>query len=773
MEALWSGFNCGVVWVKSVFHFSIINEPKITILHISCNIKILITVPEIKNKIVKLNEVSLFTVFCILGGMILSNNKLMMNSPLIIRFCLILFIFLSFGSHAQRTDGHLTKNQNSNFSGTNPSEVLVIVNREVEDLFGFGRRYCELHNIPLSNIVFLDIPKRELIDGQSVEVLQNNEIIYDLTPSDISNHSWRYFKKNIFEPIKNHLQNNHINGEPLASQIKYMVIFKGVPYKIAPHFEYSYLDDGGRTAVSVDALLSIAFQKDLSGFDILNLFASPHAEQPNPYYNIETDYSGNHKFRSNYYQNASGIKLSYLVSRIDGVDYRAVSSLIERNILRDISGNNIFVLDYHDSTSYQGKLHAADDSYKAALRLNQLGYDYIYEKTNRRLYRFNKKVVGYMSSGKHAGMPIKTPYLIRDSGTVFAAGSVVSTVESFSAFFADSIGAALSRQDKMAVVTEYLDAGFSGGAGNSYEPYTSSIVSDSIFFPAYASGYNLVDAAYMAMPFIGFRNVVYGDPFMHISLGKQTINYESEISDTALFMGEVTVAPGTMLKLADNSHLKFKHYGYLQNKGILHIGENVSISGTNRLRSLILDNSDSHPKLLWASTTDTRPGSTFRIYRKTGSENWKLIDSTTSLKYLDNSILISDVIKNGLLVSYRVTGYDGVNESAPTNEVILHDGLGDNIFQKVDGFAISNVYPNPFSSVLKIKYVVPPGTTTDKYKLSIFDILGSEIAILPLDQTTSDIHETSFSINNLASGVYFVVLTTEKSIIAKKVILFR
>ncbi|MBK7866188.1 MAG: T9SS type A sorting domain-containing protein [Ignavibacteriales bacterium] len=525
--------------------------------------------------------------------------------------------------------------------------------------------------------------------------------------------------------------------------------------------------------MSVDALLSIAFQENLSGFDFLNLFASPHAEQPNPYYNIEIEYSGNHKFRSNYYQNASGIKLSYLVSRIDGVNNEAVSSLIERNVIRDLSGNNIFVLDYHDSTSYQGKLHAADDSYKAAFRLNQLGYDFIYEKTKRRLYKFDKKVVGYMSSGKHAGMPIKTPYIMRDSGTVFAAGSVVSTVESFSAFFADSIGAASSRQDNMAVVTEYMDAGFSGGAGNSYEPFTSSIISDSIFFPAYAAGYNLVDAAYMAMPFLGFRNVVYGDPFMHISLGKQTINSESQLSDTLLFMGEVTVAPGTMVKLADNSHLKFRHLGYLQNKGFLTIGENVSISGTTRLKSLLLDNSGLNPKLLWASTTDTRPGSTFRIYRKTGLENWNLIDSTLSLTYTDNFISIPDVIKEGLSVLYRVTGYDAGNESLPTNEVTLHDGLGDNIFQKENGFALSNVYPNPFNSVLKIKYIVPPGTGHDKYKLSVFDILGSEIAILPNNQTASTIHETSFIANGLASGVYFIVLTTEKSIIAKKVILLR
>ncbi|MBK7866187.1 MAG: hypothetical protein IPJ75_03865 [Ignavibacteriales bacterium] len=152
----------------------------------------------------------------------------MNNSPGIIRFCLVLFILLSIGSIAQKNGVRLNSKatQNVNFSGTDPTEVLVIVNRAVEDSLGIGRRYCEIYNIPSSNMVFLDIPQRELIDGQWVEVIRNNEIIFDLTPSDISNHSWRYFKKNIYEPVKNHLQNNYLNGVPLAEKIKYIVIFK-------------------------------------------------------------------------------------------------------------------------------------------------------------------------------------------------------------------------------------------------------------------------------------------------------------------------------------------------------------------------------------------------------------------------------------------------------------------------------------------------------------------------------------------------------------------
>ena len=69
--------------------------------------------------------------------------------------------------------------------------------------------------------------------------------------------------------------------------------------------------------------------------------------------------------------------------------------------------------------------------------------------------------------------------------------------------------------------------------------------------------------------------------------------------------------------------------------------------------------------------------------------------------------------------------------------------------------------------------MVPPDTTPDKYKLSVFDIPGSKVAILPNDQTITTIHETSFNAHRLASGVYFVVMTSEKSAIAKKVIRFR
>jgi hypothetical protein len=49
-EALWSGFNCSVDKVIWVFHFSIINEPNVTILHKSYNTNILNTVPEMQRK---------------------------------------------------------------------------------------------------------------------------------------------------------------------------------------------------------------------------------------------------------------------------------------------------------------------------------------------------------------------------------------------------------------------------------------------------------------------------------------------------------------------------------------------------------------------------------------------------------------------------------------------------------------------------------------------------------------------------------------------------
>ena len=83
------------------------------------------------------------------------------------------------------------------------------------------------------------------------------------------------------------------------------------------------------------------------------------------------------------------------------------------------------------------------------------------------------------------------------------------------------------------------------------------------------------------------------------------------------------------------------------------------------------------------------------------------------------------------------------------------------------GFKL-DVYPNPFNSTAKVKYFVPKQSDV---AIKIFDILGREISTLVSGTQPRGKYETNLSVNNLASGIYFVVMTSaQKPIFTKKIL---
>jgi hypothetical protein len=83
------------------------------------------------------------------------------------------------------------------------------------------------------------------------------------------------------------------------------------------------------------------------------------------------------------------------------------------------------------------------------------------------------------------------------------------------------------------------------------------------------------------------------------------------------------------------------------------------------------------------------------------------------------------------------------------------------------GFKL-DVYLNPFNSTAKVKYFVPKQSDV---AIKIFDILGREISTLVSGTQPRGKYETNLSVENLASGIYFVVMTSaQKPIFTKKIL---
>jgi tetratricopeptide (TPR) repeat protein len=77
-------------------------------------------------------------------------------------------------------------------------------------------------------------------------------------------------------------------------------------------------------------------------------------------------------------------------------------------------------------------------------------------------------------------------------------------------------------------MADLIRAGVTGAAGHVDEPFLDATIRPEVLFPAYASGRNLAEAYYAAMPYLSWQTLVVGDPlcapFPHATLSTQAID---------------------------------------------------------------------------------------------------------------------------------------------------------------------------------------------------------------------------------------------------------
>ena len=79
-----------------------------------------------------------------------------------------------------------------------------------------------------------------------------------------------------------------------------------------------------------------------------------------------------------------------------------------------------------------------------------------------------------------------------------------------------------------------------------------------------------------------------------------------------------------------------------------------------------------------------------------------------------------------------------------------------------DDFRILNIYPNPFNPITTIAYKLSMGA---KVRLSIFDLLGREIAVLTNGFKPSGFYKTFWDASHKASGIYFCQLKVDDKVV--------
>lgn len=89
-----------------------------------------------------------------------------------------------------------------------------------------------------------------------------------------------------------------------------------------------------------------------------------------------------------------------------------------------------------------------------------------------------------------------------------------------------------------------------------------------------------------------------------------------------------------------------------------------------------------------------------------------------------------------------------------------------------DKFTVWQNYPNPFNPATIIKFAVP---TKENVKISVFDILGREVAELLNTELNAGVHRVEFNTSqyNLSSGIYFYRVQAGNLLEVKKMILMK
>ncbi len=85
-------------------------------------------------------------------------------------------------------------------------------------------------------------------------------------------------------------------------------------------------------------------------------------------------------------------------------------------------------------------------------------------------------------------------------------------------------------------------------------------------------------------------------------------------------------------------------------------------------------------------------------------------------------------------------------------------------------FSLSQNYPNPFNPTTNIEFRI---SNPEVVKLSVFDILGREVAVLMNERKDAGAHKVKFDGANLASGVYFYRLRAGDFVQTRRLLLLK
>lgn len=345
-----------------------------------------------------------------------------------------------------------------------PRNVLLVLNETSPVSLEIGQYYAEKRGLPGDNILRLrtrtddEIPRAE-------------------------------YERLIEAPVAAWLMRN--DGH---DRILYIVLTKGMPLRI------SGTSGADGAVASVDSELALLYRK-------MTAIPVPIAgRMPNPYFLGESNIVQAKRFTHKDHD-------IFLVSRLDGYTSEDVRRLVDRALLPSREGK--ILLDAKGASTEKGN----DWLHRAARSLESLGFkERTFLETSEKVLRDEAGVLGYYSWGSN-----DPAIRVRHFGLQFVSGALAGMyVSSDARTFVEppsdwQVGPWDDKSPRFAgspqsMAGDLIREGVTGIAGHVAEPFLEATIRPDILFPAYLSGYNLIEAYYLAMPFLSWQTVVLGDP---------------------------------------------------------------------------------------------------------------------------------------------------------------------------------------------------------------------------------------------------------------------
>jgi hypothetical protein len=168
--------------------------------------------------------------------------------------------------------------------------------------------------------------------------------------------------------------------------------------------------------------------------------------------------------------------------------------------------------------------------------------------------------------------------------------------------------------------------------------------------------------------------------------------------------------------------------------------------------------------LNWETATEVN-NQGFEIERRTESSEYRTVGFVEGNGTISEprSYVYTDITAENGINYYRLKQIDfnGTYEYSSEIEVDVNGPLT---------FDLAQNYPNPFNPSTNIKYSVPE---SGNVKLSVFNTVGEEVAVLVNGFSESGFFEVSFNAYDLPSGIYLYKLQSANSVQTKKMMLLK